>query len=87
MLNFIKESIEPDVVLWSGDSVPHNIGTLTLESNVEQIKKVTQMVAEGLDGIRVYPTIGNHDTYPQDVISMQHPNDNEAINQWSSSWN
>lgn len=52
------------MVLWSGDSVPHNIGTLTLESNVEQIKKVTKMVAEELEGIRIYPTIGNHDTYP-----------------------
>lgn len=41
MLNFIKETIKPDVTLWSGDSVPHNIGTLTLDSNVEQIKKVT----------------------------------------------
>lgn len=26
MLNFIKETIEPDVVLWGGDSIPHNVG-------------------------------------------------------------
>ena len=43
-------------------------------------------MADELDGIRVYPTIGNHDTYPQDIISMQIPRNNPAINEWSPTW-
>jgi sphingomyelin phosphodiesterase len=34
MLAFIKDEIRPDVVMWGGDSIPHNIDTLTLETNV-----------------------------------------------------
>lgn len=41
---------------------------------------------KGLDGLKIYPVIGNHDTYPQDVISMEAPADNEAINDWDPSW-
>lgn len=51
------------------------------------MKNVTEMVARELDGIRVYPAIGNHDTYPQDVISMQKAKANDAINDWAPSWN
>jgi len=51
------------------------------------MKDVTAGVYKGLEGIKVYPTIGNHDTYPQDVIGMSIPKENEAINQWSPTWN
>jgi len=43
-------------------------------------------VKHGLDGLRLYPVIGNHDTYPQDVISMLAPKANEAINEWDPTW-
>jgi len=34
MLAYIKDTIKPDAVLWGGDSVPHNLDTLTLETYV-----------------------------------------------------
>lgn len=64
MLGFIKDTIKPDMVFWGGDSVPHNIETLDLKSNVEIVKNVTIQVKAGLDGLRIIPAIGNHDTYP-----------------------
>jgi len=30
MLSYIKDEIQPDVVFWNGDSVPHNVETLNL---------------------------------------------------------
>lgn len=30
--------------------------------------------------------MGNHDTYPQDIIKFDYPRENEAINAWSPSW-
>ena len=56
--------MKPDAVFWGGDSVPHNLDTLNEQTNVEIIKNVTQAVATGLEGYKVYPAIGNHDTYP-----------------------
>lgn len=80
MFDFIKDEIRPEVVLWGGDSIPHDVDSLTFESNVETMKRVSRNVQNGLRGLRVFPTIGNHDTYPQDVIKMSIPRSNEAIN-------
>lgn len=34
LLQQIKNEIKPDAVLWGGDSIPHNIDTLTFGTNV-----------------------------------------------------
>ena len=41
MLDFIREQIQPDAVIWTGDSIPHNVGSLTADSNAEIMKNVT----------------------------------------------
>ena len=86
MMEFIREQIKPDLVLWGGDSIPHNVDSITLESNVQIMKNITKQVVDGLGGIRMYPAIGNHDTFPQDVIGMAIPRENQAINEWIGSW-
>lgn len=86
MLEFISEDLKPDVVFWGGDSVPHNVDSLDFDSNVNIMKNTTKIVSDGLKDYAVYPTIGNHDTYPQDIISMASPRDNAAIQEWSSTW-
>jgi hypothetical protein len=50
------------------------------------MKRATKQVQEGLPGIKIYPCIGNHDTYPQDVISMRAPKSNYVINNWAPLW-
>lgn len=80
LLSMIKDEIKPDVVFWGGDSVPHNIESLTFDTNVEIIKNITSEVKAGLDGLKIFPAIGNHDTYPQDEITMTAPQANKAIN-------
>jgi len=86
MLAHIKNVIKPDLVLWGGDSIPHNVDSLTEDRNIQIMELITKQVRAGLDGIKIYPCIGNHDTYPQDVINMQVPHGNEAINKWSPAW-
>lgn len=66
MLDHIKDEVKPDAVFWGGDNVPHDLSKLDRKSNVETIKNTTKMVADGLKGINIIPTMGNHDTYPQD---------------------
>lgn len=41
MWKFINDDIKPDFVMWGGDSIPHNVDSLTLESNVQIMKNVT----------------------------------------------
>lgn len=38
MLSHIKNVIKPDLVLWGGDSIPHNVDSLTIETNVQIMK-------------------------------------------------
>jgi len=85
LLQQIK-SMNPDFVMWGGDSIPHNVDTITPQGNVQIMKNITAEVLTQLDGIRIYPTIGNHDTYPQDIIAMAIPRENEVINEWISAW-
>ena len=86
LLSYINDEIQPDVALWGGDSIPHNIDTLVLENSVEIMKNVSAEVIGTIKNARIYPTIGNHDTYPQDIIKMSIPKENVAINQWIDSW-
>ena len=34
MFKYIKEDIKPDLIFWGGDSIPHNLDTLSLETNI-----------------------------------------------------
>lgn len=73
MLSFIKDGVKPDAVFWGGDSIPHNVESVTKEENVNIMKNVTKIIADSLGDLAIYPTIGNHDTYPQDIISLLKP--------------
>jgi len=64
MLQFINDEIKPDVALWGGDSVPHNLGTITFDSNLDTVIKATELVKDNLKDAKIYATVGNHDTYP-----------------------
>jgi hypothetical protein len=87
MLDFIKNVIEPEAVLWGGDSIAHNTETLSKDDTLSSLKNVTKIVADGLNGIPVYPTIGNHDSYPPNTINVADDNkENPVFNSWSRLW-
>ena len=37
------------------------------------MKNISQLVKDELKDFKIYPTIGNHDTYPQDDIPFLAP--------------
>lgn len=84
----LREEVKPDVVFWVGDSIPHNVESLTFESNVQIMKNVTKAVEQGLvdHGFKVIPVIGNHDTYPQDSMKDFKARDNKAVDEWAPTW-
>ena len=64
MLRFIREHIKPDAALWPGDSIGHHLDSLSLELNVKEMIKVSQIVKEEIRDIPMWAAVGNHDTYP-----------------------
>jgi hypothetical protein len=72
--------------MWAGDSISHNIDSLTLETNIDHMVKVTEMVQTGLKDVPIWAAIGNHDNYPQDVFKAHKPRENEAVNEWGKKW-
>lgn len=66
MLEFINNEIKPDVVLWGGDSVPHNMDSISFDSNLDTLQKATELVKDNIKDAKLYAAVGNHDTYPQD---------------------
>jgi hypothetical protein len=50
--------------MWGGDSVPHNIGTITFDSNLDTVVRATELVKNNLKDVKIYATVGNHDSYP-----------------------
>lgn len=86
MLNFIKEQVAPDVVFWGGDSISPNLGKSSIEDNISNMKRATDLVHHSLKGIPVYPTLGDRDLYPLHQFSFLDSSKNEAFNGWNSNW-
>lgn len=82
MLEFVSSDIQPDLVFWLGDSVAHNFDSLNKDDVVGILQNATSMMTEFFDPAQVYPSIGNHDTYPQDIMAFAEPRQNEAMNEW-----
>ena len=80
MLNFIKDQIKPDIVFWGGDSIAPSLGKSSIKENIKNMKRVTELVSKELEGIKVYPTIGDRDLYPLNQFSFLDHSKNEAFN-------
>jgi len=85
LLAYVKDQIQPDAVMWTGDSASHDYGHQSLNETVTEVENVTEHVLKGVAGIPLYSAIGNHDAFPQDMIQAN-PELNEAIQGWAHSW-
>ena len=73
MFEFINTNIQPDIGLWGGDSIPHNMDSITKESDITTMRQVANQVSSAFSNFKVYVTLGNHDTYPQDRLLAHVP--------------
>lgn len=56
--------LKPDLVVWTGDTIPHNFWEHNAIDTIKGVSQVTYNVMYYLKGIPVYPVPGNHDFYP-----------------------
>ena len=63
--------------IFTGDLVSHDIWELTPEYTLAEELISYQQFFDGLGGVTIYPTLGNHDTYPQAFTAW--PNQNDVL--------
>lgn len=61
--------------IFTGDLVSHDLWELTEEYVEAEMLGSYQQFFNGLGGVKMYPTLGNHDTFPQAFTSFLNLND------------
>ncbi|ROT72613.1 Sphingomyelin phosphodiesterase B [Penaeus vannamei] len=62
-----------DLILWTGDLIPHNVWNTTREGNLDIIRQTVQMVKQYFPDTPVFPAIGNHESHPVNATSPSYP--------------
>ena len=68
----------PELVLWTGDNVKHDIWNQTNEKNARATEIVLDFMREHWPSLPVFLTTGNHEFYPVNVNSFD-PNDQPVL--------
>jgi sphingomyelin phosphodiesterase len=78
MLDFVKTSIKPDILFWTGDNSPHDIWESSNQDVTLSTYNLTTIMQRAFEGtnISIYATLGNHDTWPVNIQSFDAPNSN-----------
>jgi 3',5'-cyclic AMP phosphodiesterase CpdA len=63
---WIRDNIDIDAIIYTGDAVDHHDVTQTIGYNLEEIETVFQLFHEYFSDIPLFHSLGNHDTYPID---------------------
>ena len=66
-VEFIREKIEADMIIWTGDNVPHEIWDQSLEHNLKATLELTKMFKKEVPHIPLYPIHGNHEYFPANL--------------------
>ncbi|KAG8182725.1 hypothetical protein JTE90_026176 [Oedothorax gibbosus] len=63
---------KPDFILWTGDNLPHTVD-FNPDWNVtfEAIRNISQLLHSTFPGIAIIPCIGNHDTFPPNILAPE----------------
>jgi len=59
-----------DAIIITGDNTPHDIWMESKEIQISRIDRVYQKILRTFPNTPVFPTIGNHDTFPVDQFSL-----------------
>ena len=75
LVEWIKESGEDiDMILWTGDSVAHDIHRVTEDRTFESIVQLSTLLKQYFPTTLVIPVLGNHDFHPLNYYNTNEPN-------------
>jgi hypothetical protein len=92
MFKFIgdnQDTLKTDFLTWVGDNSAHNVWDNTDEEVTKYTADISNDLKATLGGfdIEMYPSLGNHDTWPVNVQNFDKPNSNYQINHLKETWN
>ena len=65
-LEFISKNIKPDLIFWTGDIPAHDVWDQTRADQLQHIEITADILSKYFPDIRVYPSLGNHESSPVD---------------------
>jgi sphingomyelin phosphodiesterase len=79
-------TLNPDFVLWTGDDPAHDDFSQSRESNLFRIEVLSDLFDKYFPNKLVYPSLGNHDTFPVDQLDVP-PRNQWLLSTVASYWN
>ena len=85
-LNFIRDILKPDVIVWTGDNSPHDAYQTSQNEVTITLNETTKMIQAAFpDKMKsTFATYGNHDAYPNNQWNFQ--TGNKAVQDSMSLW-
>jgi len=84
-----QDTLKTEFITWAGDNSGHNVWDNSNEEVLDYTVNITKTLTEVLGSdskIPIYPTMGNHDTWPVNVEDFSKPENNYAINGIKPLW-
>ncbi|KAK6188840.1 hypothetical protein SNE40_004938 [Patella caerulea] len=72
----------PDFIIYTGDSPPHDIWKESWKGQLATDRDVIDFLNDRFDGINIYPTLGNHESFPANLYYSPLP-DYQQLNRLS----
>jgi hypothetical protein len=78
IFNFNNSTLIPDIIIWTGDNPSHHLLSLNTQ---ESVYNITQVLVNQFNkiiksqnqnhtkNISIYPSIGNHEKFPNDILN------------------
>lgn len=63
-MEWLKNNIKPDIILWTGDSSSHDLFNMKASDVRNTISNLTSLISLNFPGVPVIPALGNHDFHP-----------------------
>jgi len=61
---WLRDNLEPDMIIWTGDSIAHDLWNIKPEEVSKSIRNLTTLLKQTFPGVPIYTALGNHDFYP-----------------------
>jgi len=76
-------TLSADFVLFTGDVPPHDVWNQSARYNMATLDTVMGLLKQHFPTVPIFPSVGNHDTFPCDQFSLNQP---EIYSSIASSW-
>jgi sphingomyelin phosphodiesterase len=70
MIQFVAENLNPDIVLWTGDNISHDVWHQSIATQTVNTYNITMAMQQGWPNYTIIPQFGNHECFPADQFDV-----------------